>query len=144
MKKVLPILLIVALIGFGFWFYKSYLLTKSIKNVQTQKENKVIDNSTILANAQLQTNESSADIFPLKIITPINKSIVHQPSVTLSGNTAVNATVYVNENEHTADEQGNFSAAINLDEGENTIYIMAHDNLGNSSQQEITVTLESL
>ena len=68
--------------------------------------------------------------------------MVTDSSLTVSGVTDANAEVFVNEFELEADEEGNFSQELTLEEGENIIVITAVDEAGNFAERELTVMYE--
>jgi hypothetical protein len=76
----------------------------------------------------------------VQITSPSDKAAIASPSVTVRGKTLPLAEVFVNDTETKADENGNFSASINLDEGENIIMVAANDSMGNAGETEIAVT----
>lgn len=76
----------------------------------------------------------------LNIISPQDGAVVTSASVTASGKTVPKADVIINDIELKANAQGNFSTTIILDEGENTITVVANDENGNFAEKEITVT----
>lgn len=76
----------------------------------------------------------------LLTITSPTSMTVTTPTITVSGQTAPSADVFVNETQLSADSQGMFSTNVTLDEGENTIVIDANDVMGNSAEKELTVT----
>lgn len=76
----------------------------------------------------------------LTIGAPADGSSVSMPTVTVTGKTAPGADVSVNDTDLVADAGGNFSTKLVLDEGENTITVVANDQNGNSAEKEITVT----
>lgn len=76
----------------------------------------------------------------LNISSPVSGVVVNQSSIEVKGATIPNAAVFVNEDELKADSQGNFSANVILDEGENTIVVVANDDQGNFEEREINVT----
>ncbi len=80
---------------------------------------------------------------PLTIAAPANGSTVTSPNVLVKGTTTPKADVFVNDSETTADAQGNFSASVTLDEGDNTIVVTTNDINGNYSEQDVTVTYNS-
>ncbi|MEK7127139.1 MAG: hypothetical protein AAB838_00245 [Patescibacteria group bacterium] len=69
-------------------------------------------------------------------------SIVKTNKVIIKGVTIPKAEVFINDLELVADAKGNFSGTITLEEGDNPISIIAVDENGNSSEEEITVTYE--
>lgn len=78
----------------------------------------------------------------LDILSPTDNSKVSNTSVTVTGKTAPQAEVSVNESDIKADSSGNFSTVISLDEGENSITVVANDANGKNAEKEITVTYE--
>lgn len=81
---------------------------------------------------------------PLQIDSPQNGSTVNSSPITIRGKTVALATVQINEKEIKADNEGNFSTSIAIDEGENNISIVANDQDGNYAEQDLTVMLETL
>jgi hypothetical protein len=77
---------------------------------------------------------------PLTIVSPTNGSSVTNAVITVQGKSSVNAEVFVNDKETVADAQGNFSTVLTLDEGDNTILIVANNADGSYSEQQITIT----
>lgn len=94
-----------------------------------------------------QSIENKAETIPgltLIITEPTDKITVNNSQLTIKGKTTAKATVFVNDQEIEADDQGNFSILVTLDEGENVITIVASDDFGNYVEREITITLENL
>ena len=79
----------------------------------------------------------------LTITSPSDGATVTSATVTVKGKTAPRAEVFINDVSTVADANGNFSANITLDEGENPIVIFANDADGNVAEKEITVTYDS-
>ncbi|MBI3576694.1 hypothetical protein HY086_01490 [Candidatus Gottesmanbacteria bacterium] len=79
----------------------------------------------------------------LVVNTPTSGSTTTTPTITVTGKTAAKAQVAVNDVETTADAAGNFSVNITLDEGENTMVVVANDVNGNVTEKELMVTVES-
>ena len=77
------------------------------------------------------------------IENPSDKETVNSQSVKVTGKTSAMAEVFVNEKKTKADQNGNFSIEIILEEGENIINVTANDSAGNFAEKEITVYLES-
>lgn len=110
------------------------------------------------AGSTIQTTPSSGNVTPtgagpaptgtsgyqagisLVINSPANGLEVATPNVTVTGTTAPNAEVFVNDASGKADVNGLFSISTSLDEGENTIVVTANDANGNSAEQELTVS----
>ena len=85
--------------------------------------------------SEMMQNEIS-----LIVSSPVNGQIVSTTTITVTGKTTPNADVSVNDKEVKADAKGNFSATISLDEGDNTIFVTASNDAGQSSDWEATVT----
>ena len=60
---------------------------------------------------------------PLTITNPVNGSIVRNARIAVSGKTSPNANVFVNNLDLMANNKGDFSTNIILDEGENMIVV---------------------
>lgn len=78
----------------------------------------------------------------LTLTTPVDKATVTTSNLVVSGQTVPNADVSVNETDLKADAQGNFRTTVKLDEGDNPVIVDAFDTVGNSAEQEVTVTYE--
>jgi len=84
---------------------------------------------------------SKANNFLLEISSPKNGEVVKQNKVTVKGKTIPGAEVFVNDQQVSLDNTGNFSAAVSLDEGENFIIVSAGNERGDK-EVEIGVTYE--
>ena len=71
---------------------------------------------------------------PLKVTEPADGATINGSTVTVKGQTAPGATVTVNDQADVADENGNFSVAISLSQGVNSIDVIATDNNGNEGE----------
>jgi hypothetical protein len=78
----------------------------------------------------------------LNITKPV-EATVNTAQIAISGETVPNATVYLADKEIKADAQGKFSGVVTLDEGENDIFVLAHDADGKYAEKELVVNLES-
>lgn len=76
----------------------------------------------------------------LAITQPIDGTQFTTARIIVAGKTAAKAEVFISDQELIADGSGNFSTSLILDEGENIIMVVANDDSGNSSEQEITVS----
>lgn len=81
-----------------------------------------------------------ASDIPLLVFQPANGVQVSESLILVSGKTAANAEVFINEKETVADVNGNFRVTLDLDEGENLIIVTANDEDGNIAEQEFVVT----
>lgn len=78
----------------------------------------------------------------LSISEPPNKATVKSGSVRIRGKTAAHAEIFINDAETKADANGNFEAAINLDEGENILIVVANNAFGLAAERELTINYE--
>lgn len=139
MKNVTVILFIVLLTaaGLGLVAY-----TKNQKKAETAMT--AMTSATQPSEvSQTPTPTPNVQQISLSVSAPASGTTVTSPTVVIKGKTLPKADVFVNDTQVTADAQGNFSATITLDEGENTIVIAANDADGNSSEQELMITYDS-
>lgn len=94
----------------------------------------------IVSNAQ---QNATAEKFFLDVASPKDGDTLSANSVLVEGKTAPLAEVFVNDAEALADSTGNFSVKMGLEEGENSITIMANDEVGNYAEKEIIVNVET-
>jgi hypothetical protein len=145
MQKYLPVFLIV-LIGVGVVFGVKRMRT-------TQNESSIAPLTTTViptteANSETTyptvtgTVSRGAEI-TLTVNSPSDNTTVTSDRLVVRGKTVAGAEVFVNDAETKADQSGNFSVTITLDEGENYILVVANDALGNYSEKEITVIYEA-
>lgn len=92
----------------------------------------------------VETQKPVVAINPVKleIDSPLDKTSVKTPILTIKGNTLPGAEISINELNLKANVSGTFSAELKLEEGENPIIIEAFDADGNSNSVELTVTYE--
>lgn len=102
------------------------------KVVQTESEIKVVD----------QNNMNNDEVF-LEITSPIENDVVSSSLLLVRGKTVANAEIFVNDKETKANNNGDFSLNITLEEGENVLTVTMNDSQGNYIEKELTVTLES-
>jgi hypothetical protein len=76
----------------------------------------------------------------LTIDNPRDGSTTSTPTVVLKGRTVPNAEVSVNETEIKATATGVFAVTVDLNEGENSISVLANDADGNYAETEVLVT----
>lgn len=140
-KKYFPIFLILVLVIIFSYYQKNNPSIKKIldlKNTKTAKSN----TGTILPTDSKQKTVNEK-IF-LQVDEPKNNITVNNPIINISGKTISNAFIFINEQELKADLNGSFASATTLEEGENYILIVASDDLGNSVENDILITLESI
>lgn len=84
---------------------------------------------------------SAAANLNLVISSPQDGATVAAPVIQVAGKTAPLAEMTVNDKDIKADQNGNFSVNIDLDEGENIISVVANDTDGNYVEKDVTITL---
>jgi len=90
-------------------------------------------------------NKTNVEITIMCDTTPPQLSVnapseTHEKEVTVKGKTEADIMVSVNGKKLRAGDDGSFSVAVSLEEGENTITIVATDKAGNKTTKTITVT----
>ncbi len=140
--------LVILLVAGGFYFYTQENKTSlnRLKNTPTLIQRQETQ-STVGATEEtkvIKPTESKTTEMFLEIYQPQNGITVNNSSLTIEGRTTAFASVFINEKELRADGVGRFSTVITLDEGENTIIIVANDEEGNYEEKEIKVVLETL
>lgn len=143
MRKTFYLLLIlVGVVTAGYLIFpKSGKLTTSPKNIASQSKS-TDSNKDTLTPTSAAGSETSYDL-TLSISSPADKSTVASSAIQVIGKTGPNAEVFVNDVETKADSTGNFFVNISLDEGENNLFIVVNDSLGNYAERELTVYLET-
>lgn len=139
MKTMMPVffvIAIIALVGVGFVGYKSRKSGYVWSPGQVAYPSPTSLSGASAAVAPVTSGTSS---FSLSVSSPADGSEVTSPTVIVAGQTAPNAEVFVNDASGTADANGNFAISTPLDEGENTVVVVANDDNGNSTEQELTV-----
>lgn len=122
-------------------------LLKKSTNLNTSEnsssDNQISQNNNSNANTNPSTYPATNEkTISLEILQPGNQSFSTSQTITVKGKTVPNAEVSVNDKDLKADSNGIFSVAIQLDQGENTIDIVANDENGNHAEKEITVSYE--
>jgi len=88
-------------------------------------------------------DEKTHTALTLTVTTPIDKSTVTNSKLIVKGKTSPAAEVFVNESEGVADNSGNFSLTITLDEGDNPVIVMANDSEGNVAQKDMNIIYDA-
>jgi len=130
------VLSIMAVVAFGHYF-----MSGTDNNTSSLKKISAVIKPT-KSSLEGNINEISSEI-SLDISVPVNNSVVNSAAIQIIGKTAANAEVFVNEVETSADSTGNFFVNINLNEGENNLFIVVNDSHGNYAESELTIYLES-
>lgn len=149
MKKELifgAIVILIVLAGGIRVLTKSSLLPKSsLLNTNQQTSDSSLP--TTSTNSDTGTSNQLANTtdpgMSLTVIQPSTNQTVTTNSVVVSGKSAPNADISVNEKDIKADAQGNFSTSVSLDEGENVITVVAVNEFGKTAERDINVTYQT-
>ncbi len=79
---------------------------------------------------------------PLEITSPKNGTKVSSSAVTVIGKTDSNATVYVEKNAVSVDQNGNFKKTINVFPGETTITVSVINKFSKETDRQITIDVK--
>lgn len=99
--------------------------------------------STIPSSQPSSGSPEGSGNITLNVSYPSDGLVVNTSTITVSGTTAPQAEVSVNEVDTKADSNGKFSATINLDEGDNVVTIVANDALGNFIEKDLNLTFNT-
>lgn len=126
-------LLILIAVGVGsFAFYKTGLKKETTTIVQPSPPPQEPAASKTMPPNPPENIDTSKNSLPLVITSPKTNSTVSSPTITVSGTTAPNADVAVNDKDLTANSRGEFSTTLTLDEGQNDILITVSNESGSS------------
>lgn len=151
MKKYFPAFAAILILGFFLgavivkWQSRKQTVGQNITaeiTITASPSAPLIPTQTETAAPPSEPSVSTSPQILLTITSPLPDSTVYTPTISVRGKTVPRAEVSVNEKDTTADSSGNFSATLTLDEGENTIFITAVDDEGNSAETELIVTYE--
>lgn len=87
--------------------------------------------------------DESKNQISLTVTQPTDGQTTSSSSIMVKGVTLPNIEVSVNDVDLKADAQGNFSTTVTLDEGDNTITVVAVDEKGQTAEKDLTVTYNS-
>lgn len=140
-KKMPFLIVILALLVLGALFL-------IVNNATKKSEVKTIKETTTLPDKNNVTVKNVpaviASEIALEVTSPQASSTINTSSVLVQGKTSPLADVFVNDIETKADNSGNFSVNLNLDEGENNITVLTNDSEGNFAEKELIVSYEPL
>ena len=135
-------LLLAVLVGISLGLLITFGVYRSRQSADRAQDNQTQD----LVTSQV-TNDSSQDNSQLSITSPEDESIVDKEQIIVSGTTGANnfVVVFLNDSEliTNADQSGNFSVEVELDEGPNLIVVEAINEDGQTCKQERVVTVDS-
>ncbi len=143
MKYLAIVVLVVLLVIAGVFLFRKGMvntLPSTTPNSQQTPEN---TNGTNGANVIPSEAITNVNQIALVVTSPQDRSTVTTPTITVAGKTTPNADVFINDKQLVADSQGNFSTSLTMDQGDNEIAIIANDQNGNSSEKDLTVTLQT-
>lgn len=134
---LIVILIILALVVGGFALYRSTTMTPpSTPRPATLTPPPVVQPHPPKSDTdQISQNNT----LPLTIISPQNNFQASSSALVVSGITAPNADVSVNDKDLKADAAGHFSSPLTLDPGDNYILVLASSPDG-ASELQLTVT----
>lgn len=139
--SIIAVAVIVLMTAASIQIRKKSLSSGSQTAVERQNNNNNNNNTTTLPT---ETPVPAVTQITLDITAPENNSTVTKSSVVVTGKTAPKAEVFVNDVETVANNAGNFSVTLTLDEGENPIVVVANDADGNMAEKELMVTYTSI
>ena len=125
----------------NFYLMLVFLALLPILQIQLANLKSLFPKNKVDNLAQAQTTNDNQSI-RLNLLQPLNKVVVNEKRFLLKGNTSPFADVFVNQQSLKADEQGNFSTLVNLEEGLNNLVVVVNDQKGNFSEKEIMVDLQ--
>lgn len=146
----LLVLFLVVIAGLGYLLYsKGYFGSGSVANLISDKlgsqevSNPPAGGTTSSISTTPETSDVSSKAISITVSSPQNGATLSSSSVTVTGKTYPNADVFVNDQRIKADANGNFSAKISLDEGQNQIVVTANDAYGNAAERDLNVTVQT-
>lgn len=140
-KKIL-LLLIILIVFFGTLYFQRQheKINENIPPIPTNTNGKTNQNPTQTTGSG---NVNVTSGLSLQVSSPTDKTTLATSTVTVSGKTNPGADVFINDKQLKADASGSFSTQVALDEGENSIIVVANDASGNYAERDLTVYLES-
>lgn len=125
-------------------FVGGFLVYYSQKNMQPPSSHLPSPPSSVGNQASSAPQDfNTTNQITLTVTQPVNNEVVKSSTITVTGKTMPGAEVAVNDVDIKTTPQGDFSTNITLDEGENTVVIIAHDAQGNAAEKDITVTYDT-
>jgi hypothetical protein len=148
-----PALILVAIAVFlilaasGYFLYtKGYFVRSLVPSEVTSEVLKGVPSDRPLTTEIEMIDEAgnlTSGNITLTITSPLNGATLNSTTVNISGKTSPRADVFVNDKETKADAQGNFSLKIELEEGQNSLVVIANDESGNVVEQVFSVNIQS-
>ncbi len=144
MKYLAIVVFVVLLVLAGVFLFRKGMVN-TLPSVSPNSQQTPPSNTNGTNNVKVIPSEAitSVNQITLDVTSPQDRSTVTTPTITVAGKTTPNADVFINDKQLVADSQGNFSTTLTLDQGDNEIAIIANDQNGNSSERDLTVTLQT-
>jgi hypothetical protein len=147
MVKIIPFAVaVIIVLAVGFYLFTSKISknpgsgTLTTENTQNVSPTGVVPpNGTSTESAKV-TPTPNVNQITLTVTAPADNATVTSPNLTVRGVTKPGAEVSVNETDVVANGNGNFSANITLEEGDNYIVVVAVDVDGQVAEAELTAT----
>ena len=105
---------------------------------QATTQNEPLSSDTLPSSTPLKL---STGPFTLTIFSPADQAVVAQPQVDLRGEVSAPAVLTINEDTYVLD-QGAFTETVPLQEGLNSVQIVASDMDGNEVDSILTITYQ--
>lgn len=103
-----------------------YVIAKSSKSKETKKSQKF--------NVTYRNEKPK-----LEISEPHDNATVHSNEITIKGTTDKETSIRVNDRPVVVDVQGTFQTSLRLNEGDNSVEVVAEDMVGNTETKKLTV-----
>lgn len=131
MKKNSFLLILLVILGVFLYFkFNNRSLKIPFLNQQSNQEQSVdLEKKPVEQGLTIEINQ------------PKDGDVFQQSPIKVSGKTKVGAEVFINDQQTKADNNGNFSVDLVLDEGQNEIVVAANDELGNYVEKTLAVEL---
>ena len=136
MKQFLLFFLLSILVVVGAVFLNKYQRSRIVQKpaLMTPAPTKIISPTEV----KPKDKSISLELFEVS-----DGMIVSGPNLLIKGKTIADADVFVDSQELKAGKNGEFSAKVGLDEGENIIVVTVNDSFGNTTEKGLTVNLET-
>jgi hypothetical protein len=135
-KFFLPAVVLSVVVTFGV--AAAYILTStSTEKKEAQTEAPVAARTTTKPS---EGGVTPAPVVSLSITSPRDGAIVTSPNLAITGKTEPLSDITVNDKDLKADNKGNFSTTIILEDGKNYLLVTVVNQEGNYTEQELTIT----
>lgn len=141
LKPVIVLAAVILVLAFGSW---AVISSGVLPNLFLKPDAETAPAGNIIQPDPdgFKSAQSGVDEIPLTVVNPSRDLTVTAAALEVTGQTSARAEVFVNEKETMADDDGKFTVAITLEEGENYLTIVATDEDGKVAEVERVVTYE--